>query len=119
MLLAADNLPGLSVGDMTQTIDAVTARVENRVAFSMPMVETSMSASASFEVRSPKRLQVKFNEAGIETPTFADASLFSIPATVDIMGQQVDTSGLASALVGSRPVRLAGSLPTTPRYTQI
>lgn len=42
MLLAADNLPGVSVGDMTQTIDATTASVENRVAFSAPLVETSV-----------------------------------------------------------------------------
>jgi hypothetical protein len=42
VILAADNLPGVSVGDMTQTIDATTASVENRVAFSAPLVETSV-----------------------------------------------------------------------------
>ena len=100
VLLGADNLPLLKIGEMTQTIDAVNNSVENRVAFSAPMLETSVSTSASFDVRSPKRLQVKFKEAGIETPTLADVSLFStsLPASVDVMGQSVDTAAVTSAL---------------------
>ena len=99
-LLAAENLPGLNVGDITQTIDGVGGRVENRVAFSAPMVESSVSANASFEVRSPKRLQVKFNEAGVETPTIiADVFQYmSLPMTVDVMGQSIDTAPLANLM---------------------
>ena len=99
-LLAAENLPGLNVGDITQTIDGVGGRVENRVAFSAPMVESSVSANASFEVRSPKRLQVKFNEAGVETPTIiADVFQYmSLPMTVDVMGQSIDTAPLADLM---------------------
>ena len=99
-LLAAENLPGLNVGDITQTIDGVGGRVENRVAFSAPMVESSVSANASFEVRSPKRLQVKFDEAGIETPTIvADVFQYmSLPMTVDVMGQSIDTAPLANLM---------------------
>ena len=98
VLLSADTLPGLSVGEMTQTIDAETASVENRVAFAAPLVETSVSSRASFEVRSPKRLQVKFNEAGVAMPTFTDPSLFALPSSVQVMGQSVDTADVASAL---------------------
>ncbi len=99
-LLAAENLPGLNVGDITQTIDGAGGRVENRVAFSAPMVESSVSANASFEVRSPKRLQVKFNEAGVETPTIvADVFQYmSLPMTVDVMGQSIDTAPLANLM---------------------
>ena len=99
-LLAAENLPGLNVGDITQTIDGVGGRVENRVAFSAPMVESSVSANASFEVRSPKRLQVKFDEAGVETPTIvADVFQYmSLPMTVDVMGQSIDTAPLANLM---------------------
>ena len=85
-------------GEMTQTIDPDSASVENRVAFSAPLVETSVSTRASFEVRSPKRLQVRFREAGIATPTLVDASLFSLPASVDVLGQSVDTTAVTSAL---------------------
>jgi len=98
VLLAADNLPGFAVGDMTQTIDGNTATVENRVVFSAPLVETSLSARASFEVKSPKRLKVTFNKAGIETPTLVDQSLFVFPASVDVLGQSVDTAAMASVL---------------------
>lgn len=99
-LLAAENLPGLNVGDITQTIDGVGGRVENRVAFSAPMLESSVSANASFEVRSPKRLQVKFDEAGVETPTIvADVFQYmSLPMTVDVMGQSIDTAPLADLM---------------------
>ena len=58
-----------------------------------------MWASATFEVRSPKRLQVMFTETSVATPTLVDADLFpTIPASVDVFGQMVDTSQLASAL---------------------
>lgn len=99
-LLAAENLPGLNVGDITQTIDGVGGRVENRVVFSAPMLESSVSANASFEVRSPKRLQVKFDEAGVETPTIvADVFQYmSLPMTVDVMGQSIDTAPLADLM---------------------
>lgn len=46
VVLAADNLPLVSVGEMTQTIDATTASVENRVALSAPLVQTSVGRSS-------------------------------------------------------------------------
>ena len=100
ILLAAENLPGLSVGDITQTIDGVGGRVENRVQLSAPLLESSVSANASFEVRSPKRLQVKFDEAGVETPTIVNDvfQYMSLPMTVDVMGQSIDTGPLAALM---------------------
>ena len=100
ILLAAENLPGLSVGDITQTIDGVGGRVENRVQLSAPLLESSVSANASFEGRSPKRLQVKFDEAGVETPTIVNDvfQYMSLPMTVDVMGQSIDTGPLAALM---------------------
>jgi hypothetical protein len=51
-------------------------------------------------VKSPKRLKVTFNKAGIETPTLVDQSLFVFPASVDVLGQSVDTAAMASVLAG-------------------
>ena len=65
-----------------------------RVQLSAPLLESSVSANASFEVRSPKRLQVKFDEAGVETPTIVNDvfQYMSLPMTVDVMGQSIDLS---------------------------
>ena len=46
VLLAADQLPLVSIGDITQTIDGALGTVENRVAFSGPLVESSVSVRA-------------------------------------------------------------------------
>jgi hypothetical protein len=54
--------------------------------------KTALSATASFEVRSPKLLQISFEEGRVATPTLlADLQL---PSTLDLMGQQVDLSPL-------------------------
>ncbi len=57
-LLALNRLPFISVGDITQTIDSTTLTAVNTVALTGPFSRTSVSTSASFEIRSPKRLQV-------------------------------------------------------------
>lgn len=57
-LLAAGNLPLVKVGEITQIIDAQALTIENCVSFEGPVTATSFSASASFEIRSPKRIQV-------------------------------------------------------------
>ena len=56
--LIVGKLPFVDIGDITQTIDAATGTVENKVSINVPFSRTSFSAKASFEVRSPKRLQV-------------------------------------------------------------
>jgi hypothetical protein len=51
-------LPLVKVGEISQTIDSSAFTVENSVVFEGPLATTSFSTSASFEVRSPKRVQV-------------------------------------------------------------
>jgi hypothetical protein len=48
----------VKVGEISQTINPLALTVENTVSFEGPLTSTSFSASASFEIRSPKRVQV-------------------------------------------------------------
>ena len=57
-LLAAGSLPLVKVGEISQFIDSDALTVENSVTFTGPLASTSFSTSASFEIRSPKRVQV-------------------------------------------------------------
>ena len=62
----------------------------------VPFTRTSFSTTAKLEVRSPSRLQVKFEEGIIRTPELLKD--IEIPSTMTIMGQTIDTSNVASAL---------------------
>lgn len=95
-LLALGKLPLVTVGDITQTVVASSQTVENRVQISAPFSQTSLAATASFEIRSPKLLQVAFQEGQIATPQLlAD---FELPASIDVMGQPIDMTPLQSLL---------------------
>jgi hypothetical protein len=95
-ILALSKLPFVSIGDITQRVDTLTNTVENRAALSVPLSRTSLSTTASFEVRSPKRLQVRFERGSIATPELlAD---LEVPESVDVLGQTVDLSQLRGVL---------------------
>lgn len=87
-LLAAGTLPLVKVGEISQFVDSNALTVENSVTFTGPIATTSFSTSASFEVRSPKRVQIKFEEGVIGTPQLTDS--IEIPESVQVMGQKVD-----------------------------
>jgi len=57
-LLAAGSLPLLKVDKILQIIDTYSSTIVNSVTLSSPFASSSFSASASFEVRSPSRIQV-------------------------------------------------------------
>jgi hypothetical protein len=70
--------------------------VENRVELQAPLSKTALSATASFEIRSPKLLQVAFEEGRVATPELtADLQL---PSSLDVLGQRVDLAPLQTAL---------------------
>eukprot|EP01025_Chloroclados_australasicus_P004308 TRINITY_DN1104_c0_g2_i1.p2 TRINITY_DN1104_c0_g2~~TRINITY_DN1104_c0_g2_i1.p2 ORF type:complete len:365 (-),score=15.68 TRINITY_DN1104_c0_g2_i1:158-1129(-) len=94
-ILAAGNLPLFSVGDLIQTIDINTNTVENKVELQLPFSKSSFSTVASFEVRSPKRLQVKFERGIIQTPEILESVKFPPPP----LGQQVDLSSTLSQIL--------------------
>ncbi|KAF5937962.1 hypothetical protein HYC85_025468 [Camellia sinensis] len=62
--------------------------VQNSVLFSGPLATTSFSTNAKFEVRSPKRVQIKFEEGIVGTPQLTDSIV--LPENVEFLGQNID-----------------------------
>ncbi|KAL4458619.1 hypothetical protein ABPG75_013484 [Micractinium tetrahymenae] len=95
-LLALGRLPLVTVGEVTQSVDPLGMTVENRVELEAPLSKTALSATASFEVRSPKLLQVKFEEGRVSTPQLL--SDLALPSSLELLGQQIDLTPVQSAL---------------------
>ena len=95
-VLALGKLPLVEVGEITQTIDAGSGKVENVVQLSVPFSKTSVGSTANFDVRSPKLLEIEFTDGRISTPELM--SDFELPDSVEVAGQQVDLSGLKALL---------------------
>ncbi|KAI3419290.1 PAP_fibrillin domain-containing protein [Psidium guajava] len=87
-LLARGTLPLVKVEEISQTIDSENFTVQNSVLFSGPLATTSFSTNAKFEVRSPKRVQIKFEEGIIGTPQLTDSIV--LPENVEFLGQKID-----------------------------
>ncbi|KAK4742484.1 hypothetical protein SAY87_000485 [Trapa incisa] len=87
-LLSRGTLPLVKVEEISQTIDSENFTVENSVQFSGPLATTSFSTNAKFEVRSPKRVQIKFEEGVIGTPQLIDS--IELPENVEFLGQKID-----------------------------
>lgn len=109
-VLALSKLPFVEVGDITQKIDSVEGVVVNTIGLTVPFSRTSFSTTASFEVRSPKRLQLRLTKTGIQTPELLTD--LELPSNISIMGQFVDLSQLKSALtpVNERVMGLFGQV---------
>ncbi|KAK7252506.1 hypothetical protein RIF29_36491 [Crotalaria pallida] len=95
-LLAAGTLPLLKVDKISQTIDTNTSAIINSVTISSPFASSSFSASASFEVRSPSRIQVTFKEGSLKPPEIK--SRVELPENVDIFGQKLSLQPLQQSL---------------------
>ncbi|KAL3614964.1 prolyl aminopeptidase [Castilleja foliolosa] len=78
----------VKIDKISQTIDSVNFTVQNSVLFSGPFSTTSISTNAKFEVRSPKRVQIKFDEGVIGTPQLTDSIV--LPENVEFLGQKID-----------------------------
>ncbi|XP_059437306.1 plastid-lipid-associated protein, chloroplastic-like [Corylus avellana] len=87
-LLSRGTLPLVKVEEISQTIDSENFTVQNSVQFAGPLATTSISTNAKFEVRSPKRVQIKFDEGIIGTPQLTDSIV--IPENVEFLGQKID-----------------------------
>ncbi|KAF8030246.1 hypothetical protein BT93_E2634 [Corymbia citriodora subsp. variegata] len=98
-LFARGTLPLVKVEEISQTIDSENFTVQNCVLFSGPLATSSFSTNAKFEVRSPKRVQIKFEEGIIGTPKLTDSIV--LPENVDFLGQRIDLTpfkGLISSV---------------------
>lgn len=113
-LLAAGNLPLVTVGEISQTINAQALTIENNVSFEGPVTSSSFAASASFEIRSPKRIQVKFEEGLIGAPKLTES--MEVPSSVDVFGQKIDISAAQGLLRPLQDIakRVAGTLSGQP-----
>lgn len=96
-LLAAGSLPLVEVGEISQTIDTDTSTIKNAVEFKGPLSSSTFEATAAFEVRSAKRLQIKFREGVIGAPQVSSGGV-EIPTKVEILGEKYDIAALSSAL---------------------
>lgn len=57
-LLGLGRLPGIEVGEISQSVNALTLSITNSVTIGGPISRTAFSAKAAFEIMSPKRIQV-------------------------------------------------------------
>ncbi|WOK95107.1 chromoplast-specific carotenoid-associated protein C1, chromoplastic-like [Canna indica] len=90
-LLGSGRLAQLvKVDEICQTIDSENFTVQNSVKFAGPLATTSVTTNAKFEVRSPKRVQIKFEEGIIGTPQLTDDIV--LPDKVEFLGQNIDLS---------------------------
>ena len=57
-LLGLGRLPGIEVGEISQSVNALTLSITNTVTIGGLISRTAFSAKAAFEIMSPKRIQV-------------------------------------------------------------
>ncbi|KAF5728892.1 Full Plastid-lipid-associated protein [Tripterygium wilfordii] len=113
-LLSRGTLPLVKVDEISQIIDSENFTVQNSVQFAGPLATTSVRTNAKFEVRSPKRVQIKFEEGIIGTPQLTES--IEIPENVEFFGQKIDLTpfkGLISSVqdTASSVVRTISSQP--------
>ncbi|CAA0843261.1 Probable plastid-lipid-associated protein 3-chloroplastic [Striga hermonthica] len=117
-LLAAGSIPSVKVEKISQSINTSSLIIENSTTLSTPFSSFSFSASASFEVRSPSRIQVEFKEGKFKPPEIK--SSIDLPESVNIFGQNLNLSpvqqslsplqnaveGLAQTISGQPPLKI-------------
>ncbi|EYU27736.1 hypothetical protein ABFS82_13G129100 [Erythranthe guttata] len=81
-------LPLVKVEEISQTIDSESFTVQSSVLFSGPLSTTAISTNSKFEVRTPKRVQIKIEEGIIGTPQLIYSVV--LPENVELFGQNID-----------------------------
>ncbi|CAL9226418.1 unnamed protein product [Arabidopsis halleri] len=95
-LLSRGIVPLIKVDEISQTIDSENFTVQNSVRFAGPLGTNSISTNAKFEIRSPKRVQIKFEQGVIGTPQLTDS--IEIPEYVEVLGQKIDLNPIRGLL---------------------
>ncbi|XP_023521979.1 chromoplast-specific carotenoid-associated protein, chromoplastic-like [Cucurbita pepo subsp. pepo] len=95
-LLSRSTFSLVKVEEISQTIDSEDFTVQNSVLFSGPLATTSISTNAKFEVRSPQRVQIMFEEGVIGTPQLTDSIV--IPENVEFLGQKIELSAFSGII---------------------
>ncbi|KAL1829924.1 hypothetical protein ACET3Z_008336 [Daucus carota] len=94
--LAAGTTPFLKVDKICQSISTSNLTIDNTITLSSPFATVSFSALATFEVRSPSRIQVTFTEGSFQPPDIK--SSVSLPDNIDIFGQTINLSPVQRSL---------------------
>ncbi|GFQ07880.1 plastid lipid-associated protein 3 chloroplastic [Phtheirospermum japonicum] len=89
-LLAAGSIPTVKIEKISQYIDTSSLTIKNSTTLSSPVSSLSFSAFASFEVRSPSRIQVEFKEGTFNPPEMK--SSIDLPEIINIFGQNINLS---------------------------
>ncbi|KAM7262652.1 hypothetical protein ACFE04_000335 [Oxalis oulophora] len=95
-LFTRGTLPLVKVEEISQTINSESFTVENCILFSGPLSTSTFTTNAKFEVRSPKRVQIKFEEGIIGTPQLTDSIV--LPENIEFLGQKIDLSPIKGLL---------------------
>lgn len=95
-LVAIGTIPLLKVDKISQEINSKSMTIINATIISSPVATLSFSATASFEVRSPSRIQVRFKEGAFEPPKIS--STINLPKNAEIFGQKISLSPLQQSL---------------------
>ncbi|XP_051114588.1 probable plastid-lipid-associated protein 3, chloroplastic isoform X2 [Andrographis paniculata] len=104
-LLATGSLPLVKVEKISQSIDTSSLTIENFITLSNPVSQLSFSASASFEVQSPSRIQVEFKEGTFRPPEIK--SSIDLPPSFNIFGLNINLSPVQQLL---SPLQGAGEV---------
>ncbi|KAK1436302.1 hypothetical protein QVD17_02081 [Tagetes erecta] len=95
-LLAVGNAPFLKVEKICQYINTSSLTIDNSITYSTPFANFTSSASASFSIRSPSRIQVEFKEGTFQPPKIK--SNVDLPENLDVFGRNIDLSRVKQSL---------------------
>jgi hypothetical protein len=68
-----------------------------QVPLSGPLAKSSLRTTASFEVRSPKRLQLRLTSGAVATPELTGN--LQLPDSLSVLGQNIDLSQVGAGCV--------------------
>ncbi|OEL21871.1 putative plastid-lipid-associated protein 3, chloroplastic [Dichanthelium oligosanthes] len=113
-ILAAGATPFVKVKQISQEIDSKSMTIVNASTLTTPFASFSFSATASFEVQSPSRIEVQFKEGSFQPP--AISSSVDLPEQVDIFGQKINLGPVQQALnpLQQAFASIAGSISGQP-----
>ncbi|NP_001149315.2 probable plastid-lipid-associated protein 3, chloroplastic isoform X1 [Zea mays] len=113
-ILAAGATPLVKVKQISQEIDSKIMTIVNASTLTTPFASFSFSATASFEVQSPSRIEVQFKEGSFQPPTIS--SSVDLPQQVDIFGQKISLGPVQQALnpLQQAFASIAGSISGQP-----
>ncbi|KAL6905388.1 hypothetical protein ACP4OV_002989 [Aristida adscensionis] len=117
-ILAAGATPLVKVKQISQEIDSKNMTIVNASTLSTPFASFSFSATASFEVQSPSRIEVQFKEGSFQPPEIS--SSVDLPEQIEIFGQKISLgpvqqalnplqqafAGIAGSISGQPPLKL-------------